>query len=144
MAYSQSQKEIIIKQVLSVIETGLSLRKTILELNIVSRDTFNEWLKADKNLSDQYARACEQRADTIFEEILDIADETSKDTIYTDKGEIPNSEWMQRSRLRVDARKWMLGKMNPKKYGDKIQTEHSGEVTTNIISLGNGTAPETK
>jgi len=144
MAYSLEEKEEIIKKVLSSIESGLSLRKAILELNIVSRDTFNEWLKEDKNISDQYARACEQRADTIFEEILDIADETSKDTIYTDKGEIPNSEWMQRSRLRVDARKWMLGKMNPKKYGDKIQTEHSGEVTTNIISLGNGTAPETE
>jgi len=127
MAYSLEEKEEIIKKVLSAIETGLSLRKAILELNIVSRDTFNEWLKADKNLSDQYARACEQRADTIFEEILDIADETSKDTICTDKGEIPNSEWMQRSRLRVDARKWMLGKMNPKKYGDKTDITSGGE-----------------
>jgi len=144
MAYSPEDKSEIIKKVLSVIETGLSLRKAILELNIVSRDTFNEWLKEDKEISDQYARACEHRADTIFEEILDIADETSRDTIYTDKGEIPNGEWMARSRLRVDARKWMLGKMNPKKYGDKVQNEHSGEITTNIISLGNGTAPETK
>jgi len=127
MAYSLEEKEEIIKKVLSAIETGLSLRKAILELNIVSRDTFNEWLKEDKEISDQYARACEQRADTIFEEILDIADETSKDTIYTDKGEIPNSEWMQRSRLRVDARKWMLGKMNPKKYGDKTDITSGGE-----------------
>jgi len=144
MAYSQEDKNIIINKVLSTIETGLSLRKAILELNIVSRDTFNEWLKEDKEISDQYARACEKRADAIFEEILDIADETSRDTIITDKGEFPNGEWMQRSRLRVDARKWMLGKMNPKKYGDKVQNEHSGEITTNIISLGNGTPPEAK
>ena len=106
-----------------------------------SRYTFFEWLKDDDGKANQYARACEVRAEGIFEDILEIADNSSNDTIYTDKGEIPNSEWIARSRLKVDARKWMLGKMNPKKYGEKIQQEHSGEVTQTIISLGNGTNP---
>lgn len=132
MAYSLEQKQDIINKVLFEIENGLSLRKAILKLDIVHRDTFNEWLKADKELSDQYARAAEERADSIFEEILDIADDASNDFTLADIGdgiqiEKFNSEHVQRSRLRVDARKWMLGKMQPKKYGDKMDVTSGGE-----------------
>ena len=138
MAYD---KDIFFPMILSEIEEGNSLRSILSKKDMPSRYTFFEWLKDDEEKANQYARACEVRAESIFEDILEIADNSSNDTIYTDKGEIPNSEWMQRSRLRVDARKWMLGKMNPKKYGEKIQQEHSGEVTQTIISLGNGTNP---
>ena len=139
MAYD---KEIVFPLILLSIEDGASLRATLRRDGMPSSITFYDWIENDKQKALQYVHACEKRAEFIFEEILEIADETSKDTIYTDKGEIPNSEWIARSRLKVDARKWMLGKMNPKKYGEKIQQEHSGELTTNIISLGNGTKPE--
>lgn len=62
----------------------------------------------------------EQRSESMFEEILEIADETSRDTIDTETGEKANTEWISRSRLRVDARKWMLSKMVPKKYGERL------------------------
>lgn len=138
MAYD---KDIFFPMILSEIEEGNSLRSVLSKKDMPSRYTFFEWLKDDDGKANQYARACEVRADGIFEDILEIADNSSNDTIYTDKGEIPNSEWIARSRLKVDARKWMLGKMNPKKYGEKIQQEHSGDVTQTIISLGNGTNP---
>lgn len=138
MAYD---KENTFNQILLSIEEGNSLRTTLKREGMPTSTTFYEWIDNDKEKALHYARACEKRADSIFEEILEIADETSNDTIITDKGEIPNSEWIARSRLKVDARKWMLGKMNPKKYGEKIQQEHSGEVTQTIISLGNGTNP---
>jgi len=115
MAYSQEDKDIIIKEILNHIRDGKSLRSAILELNKCNRDTFNEWMKIDSQLSDQYVQACEERADSIFEEIIEIADNTTNDSIITDKGEIPNNEWIARSRLRVDARKWAVSKMNPKK-----------------------------
>ena len=67
-----------------------------------------------------------QRSEAMFEDILEIADDTSRDTIDTENGEKANSEWISRSRLRVDARKWMLSKMMPKKYGDKITQELGG------------------
>ena len=138
MAYD---KDIFFPMILSEIEEGNSLRSVLSKKDMPSRYTFFEWLKDDDGKANQYARACEVRAEGIFEDILEIADNSSNDTIYTDKGEIPNSEWIARSRLKVDARKWMLGKMNPKKYGERIQQEHSGEVTQTIISLGNGTNP---
>lgn len=123
--------EITFKKILLSIEEGNSLRATLRMEGMPASITFYEWIDNDKEKAIHYARACEKRADAIFEDIIDIADNTDNDTIYTDKGEIPNSEWIARSRLKVDARKWMLSKMNPKKYGDKLQQEHSGEIKTN-------------
>ena len=37
-----------------------------------------------------------------------------------------NGEAIQRSRLRVDTRKWILSKMVPKKYGTKVTAEITG------------------
>lgn len=135
------------KQILLSIEEGYSLRATLKREGMPTSTTFYEWIDNDKEKALHYARACEKRADAIFEEILDIADDSSNDFALADIGdgmqvEKFNSEHVQRSRLRVDARKWMLSKMNPKKYADKIQQEHSGEITTNIISLGSGIKPD--
>lgn len=93
----------------------------------------------DEEFSKQYARAREAQADTLADEILEIADDTSRDTIATEKnGEQPNSEWITRSRLRVDARKWLASKMAPKKYGDRIEASHTGEMglTVKIVRHG--------
>ncbi len=66
------------------------------------------------------------QADTLFDEALEIADDASGDWIKTEDGKkILDHEHVQRSRLRVDTRKWAAGKMAPKRYGDKIQ--HTGD-----------------
>ena len=119
-----------IDNILRRISNGESVRSVLSDNRdkevLPSRKTFFEWLLDDKTLSDQYAHACEKRADAIFEEILDIADETHSDKkVLEDGREVIDNEVVQRSRLRVDARKWMLSKMNPKKYSDKIQVDTS-------------------
>lgn len=119
------------------IESGLSLRASLLKENRPSSRTFFEWIDKDLEKQKQYARATEKRSDVLFEEIYEIANHTEEDhTPFT------GSNVIQRDRLKIDAIKWMLSKMQPKKYGDKIQNEHSGEITTNIISLGSGVKPE--
>jgi hypothetical protein len=101
--------------------------------------TFMRWL-ADKEdhskdyLREQYARAKELQADYMAEKIIEIADESGNDTIQTDKGPIPNSALMNRSRLRVDVRKWLMSKLAPKKYGDKL--ELSGDPKAPLIPAG--------
>jgi hypothetical protein len=68
--------------------------------------------------------------------MLDIADDTSLDTRKGKDGdEQPNTEWITRSRLRVETRKWMAGKLRPKVYGDKIDVEHGGSVSVQIVRL---------
>ncbi len=66
------------------------------------------------------------QADALFDEALEIADDASGDWTKDAKGnKVLDHEHVQRSRLRVDTRKWAAGKMAPKRYGDKLQ--HTGD-----------------
>lgn len=96
--------------------------------------TVRRWLSGDEEWNRlfrrQYAVAREAQAETIFDEILEIADDARNDWMQRrgehDAGWVENGEHVQRSRIRIDARKWMAGKLAPKKYGDRILNEHSG------------------
>jgi hypothetical protein len=74
-------------------------------------------LPEDEDLAHQYARAREDCQDAIAEEIIAIADEDPGTTPVggTDSGAV------QHQRLRVDARKWLLSKLAPKRYGDRLE-----------------------
>lgn len=75
--------------------------------------------------AEQYTRAMEARVELMAEEILDISDDGLNDYTKKTKGEeVVNSDHIQRSRLRVDSRKWLMAKMMPKKYGDKAELTH--------------------
>jgi hypothetical protein len=68
----------------------------------------------DEIKAKRYARACEIRADVIFEDIIDIADHTAEDhTPFT------GANVVQRDKLKIDARKWIVAKLHPKKYADR-------------------------
>lgn len=105
------------------IEEGRAVRNLCVEQKVSSR-TFYEHLRADPENEKRYARAKEAQADAIFDEILEIADDGSNDWMKREDGENEgyalNGEHVQRSRLRVDSRKWMASKLAPKKYGDRI------------------------
>lgn len=88
--------------------------------------TFRRWCESKENgvggesLAIAYAHAREDGFDAIALEALDIADETSRDTKKGANGdEMPNGEWITRSRLRVDTRLKLLAKWDPKRYGDR-------------------------
>jgi len=114
------------------IADGMSLRKICEAEDMPNKSTVFDWLSKNQAFADQYTRAREVQADSIFDEILDITDDASNDWMekHNDKGENigwqVNGEHIQRSRLRVDARKWMAGKLRPKVYGDKIVNELTG------------------
>lgn len=99
---------------------GESLRSICQADDMPNRATVFRWLASNKEFSDQYARACEARAEFLFDDMLDIADETGFDTLISETGPRANTEWISRSRLRVDTRKWMLAKLVPKRFGDKL------------------------
>lgn len=110
--------------------SGESLRRICIDEEMPARSTVFKWLADNKDFSDQYARAKEVQLDAMAEEILDIADDTSNDTRTIRRGdaevEVQNAEWVNRCRLQVDTRKWLMSKLAPKKYGDKVQAELSG------------------
>jgi len=120
MAYSETDKKKWLDFIFSEIEKGESLRSALNTNGAPTAATFYKWMDEDEEILKQYARATEARADKIFDEILEIADKQGEDIIHTDEGEIINHNIVQRNRLQIDARKWVLAKMNPKKYGDKV------------------------
>ncbi len=94
--------------------------------NSITRSVVYEDLAEDKAFADSYARACEIRADAVFDDLFEIADDGTNDWMERHDSEGGNIGWKEngealgRSKLRVDARKWALARMNPKKYGDKV------------------------
>lgn len=130
-------KEIVFKSILSEIEEGASLRSVLRSDNMPTQKTFFDWLNNDEDKVKQYMRACEVRADSIFEDILEIADNASGDKKYTESGEIMDAEYVARSRIRIDARKWMLGKMQPKKYSDKtiLSNDEDNPINFSILNI---------
>ncbi len=103
-----------------------------------SVSTVSNWKRDSADFSAAFARAREEGFDQIAADCLDIADETSQDTLSTENGDRPNTEWLARSKLRIETRLKLLAKWDPKRYGDKVQTEHSGEVglTVEILRFG--------
>lgn len=121
MAYTIKQIEDIFDYICTEIESGRALRNVLKDDNMPDSTTFYRWLDMYPDKSKQYARATEVRAEALFDEMLDIADYGVNDTQTDENGnKIVNHDVIQRSRLRIDTRKWIVSKLNPKKYGDKL------------------------
>ncbi|MCI9769062.1 ubiquitin carboxyl-hydrolase [Proteus mirabilis] len=99
----------------SKLAEGESLRSVCRRSGMPSKATVFRWLSENAEFRDQYAKATEQRADALFEEILEIADDV-----------LPDSAEVAKAKLRIDTRKWSLARMSPKKYGDKVTQEITG------------------
>lgn len=109
-----------------------SVRSICLREDMPHRDTVYGWLLVHKDFAALYGKAMELRADQMFDECLEIADDTSDDKVVHEMEagapvETVDREHIARSRLRIDTRKWMAGKMAPKKYGDRLVNEHVGK-----------------
>lgn len=105
---------------------GESLRSVCRDEQMPDCATVFAWMRRFPDFLKQYARAKEESADALVEEIMDIADDGTNDWMeQKDKeGAITswreNGEAIQRSKLRVDTRKWIASKLKAKKYGDKL------------------------
>jgi hypothetical protein len=112
-------------EICDLIAGGFKSLKTLCEENPHWPDqrTIRDWVRNKKEFSHMYAQAKDDQADLFVEEMLEIADNSSNDTITKTRQdgseyEVCNNEWINRSRLRVDTRKWIAAKFKPKKYGD--------------------------
>ena len=117
-----------------------SLRSICSEERMPSKSTVLRWLREDKHLGfrNQYAYARELQADGIEDEILDIADDGSNDWMERelDNGkiiEVVNHEYINRSRLRVDARFKYLGQVRPKKWGKSAEPDKEVKTRRYVI-----------
>lgn len=127
------------------IAQGLSARSVCSMDGMPALTTFFRWLREKEDFRQQYAYACEERTEAMAEDILDIADDGSNDLMLIQKGsetyEVENKEVTNRSRLRVDTRKWLMSKMKPKKYGDKLDVTSDGKAIPAPIYGGQSIKP---
>jgi hypothetical protein len=99
------------------ISDGRSLRSVCGDEGIPSKSVVLDWIAKDATLADQYARACEERAEYLAESALIEA--------YNENIE---AGAVARDRLKVDTIKWFASKVHPKKYGDRVQNDHAGRI----------------
>jgi hypothetical protein len=95
---------------------GHSLRQSSIKAGITPQSVLRA-VDKDSELAEQYAQARAAMIDKIADDIMTIADE---EMIPTGEGKVDNA-MVQKQRLRVDTRKWLLSKLAPKKYGDKLE-----------------------
>lgn len=117
--------------VCELLAEGRTLTSICRDLTWLPTDqTIRNWaLDPEHPFSSQYTRAREVGYHAMADQMVDISDENINDT-YMDEDGSPrvNHDVIARSKLRFDARKWLLSKALPKIYGDKLQTEHSGKI----------------
>lgn len=145
-------------KICELIAEGKSLSEICRADDMPSRETVYAWKAKNQAFSDRYARAVEDRAEKLAEEILTISDDDSGDfgfkRVKNEDGESAevfiDKDNIQRAKLRVDSRKWIASKLFPKKYGDKVQNELTGAeggpiefgVTVSFIKAPDGSASQ--
>lgn len=109
----------------AIASNSLSLDKLSAKLEwFPTKHTIFAWRRQHKEFSHQYAQAKREQIETLVDEILDIADTQALDSTIDDHGNaVPDNEYIQRSRLRIDTRKWLASKLMPKIYGERVLTE---------------------
>lgn len=130
MARPTDYTSVLALQICEKIANGQSLRAICADPAMPDKSTVLRWLLRPEHdeFRRQYSAAREAQADVLVDEIIEIADDTHHDLRVDDESNTitVDHEHIQRSRLRVDARKWAAAKLAPKKYGERISHEHGG------------------
>jgi len=107
---------------------GRSLNDICKDSDMPDRSNVYVWLRKYDDFQDKYREATGQRADCHFDEMLSIADDV-----------MPETAEVAKAKLQIDTRKWILSRMNPRKYGDNIQEDDGNndnvqpvQVTVNV------------
>lgn len=114
------------------IAEGESVRQISLLEHMPDRSTLKRWIATNEAFQAHYARAKEAQMEHYAEEIVDIAEDGRNDWEERENkrtGETYvalNHEAIDRSKLRIEARKWLMGKLKPKKYGEVTRLEGAG------------------
>ena len=135
---ARAMSEAVQLEICARIAAGESLTHVCKDPALPARHTVTKYLVSDageeSGFRSRYAAARESLLDVYADDIIGIADDGTTDYIMKigrngHEYEAVDQEHIQRSRLRVDTRKWLMSKLAPRKYGDRVEHEHLGEVT---------------
>lgn len=134
--------EAVAAEICARLAEGEGLRSVCRGDSMPAPSTVIGWaLENREGFSERYAKAKDVATHLMAEELLEIADDTSRDEIPVlddsgnEVGTKANAEFINRSRLRVDTRKWLLSKLMAKKYGDKLDVTSAGEQIKSVFVM---------
>lgn len=141
MARHSDYNNEIADSICELIAQGRSLNSICKDEGMPAAGTVYRWLFNHEEFQDKYTRARAAQADVYAEEIIEIADNSTDDLMFlasedssgeSGKPVIKHSA-IQRARLQIDTRKWLAGKLRPKKYGEKLDMNLGGQNGENPI-----------
>lgn len=109
----------ILAEICTRLSQGEPLAQICRDLHMPSVMQVWRWVNADKATALSIAQARAIGFDVIADDCLAIADDTSRDTMHTEQGERADTEWIARSKLRIETRLKLLAKWDPKRYGER-------------------------
>lgn len=120
---------------------GMPLSRICARNDIPSKHTVLRWLQEYPEFYEAYFKAKQLQAEGLVDEIVDIADNSTNDYMewVTKSGRkmiVPDHENIQRSRLRVDARKWLAQQLFPRVYGERVQLNAGEGVSAQLVIIG--------
>jgi len=141
MGRPTTYNEKVVDEICRRLAAGESVLRMCRDDHMPNPATVYGWLldtKSKQDFIDRYEAAKVVQAEVFHDELLEIADDSSQDKIETEiagglegglsiVGTQTDHEHINRARLRVDTRKWIIARMNPKKYGDKMDVTSGGK-----------------
>lgn len=127
------------------VAAGESVKEVCRQAWAPNEKTHYRWMAAYPEYRDAITAARATGIERHADEIIAIADgaasalvdDTGKPILHDGQPVLmPSNEATNHARLKIDARKWIMAKLLPKKYGDKVEHEHSGGVTVEVVRFG--------
>ena len=113
----------IVEELCARMAAGETLPQICRDAHMPNRWTVYNWAQRKPEFLEKFDIAREQLCEYWADEILDISDNSANDWVRREHGVVLDAEHIQRSRLRVDSRKWLLSKLARTKYGDRLLTQ---------------------
>lgn len=124
-------------KIFDLIRQGESLHTILKDESMPDKATFYRWLALPsmQTLRDNYARACEARADAFAEQLDQLADEALEEVKnHADNPKLA-AAIVQTFKMKADNRKWTAARMKPKKYGDKIDVTSDNKPLERSVTI---------
>ncbi|MCO7225918.1 hypothetical protein [Pleionea sp. CnH1-48] len=127
-------KEVAAK-ICELIANGATLVDIDKDKSLPARSTIFTWLKQQPEFEAMYVRAREMQSEYYVDEIVRLGEEAEQATLIDEKTgrEKVDHGLVQAKKLQIDSLKWIMCHRAPKKFGPRVEVEHTGDVNVGII-----------
>ncbi len=122
MAFSRDEKMFRVALICQSMKDGINERAAC-RMHDVAPSLFWYWTDEDEEFKMMYAAARDALIRHWANDIIDIADTQQSGQIHKQKllgNEIETRDMIDHRRLRIQSRQWLLSKLRPKQFGDKM------------------------